>query len=125
MDEEANRRTIYQYIHEGGARSCQLVLGFTELAVGSVWNTMPPHRHSRRTEIYTYFNIPAGHRVLHIMGTPEQTRHLWVHDRCAVLSPGWSVHTGVGTANYSFIWGMGGENQTFADMDGVEIESLH
>ncbi len=123
-DDEANRRVIYQYIHENGAPSCQLVLGFTELAPGSVWNTMPAHTHQRRTEIYTYFDIPEGHRVLHLMGEPTQTRNLWIADRCTVLSPDWSIHCGSGTAAYSFIWGMGGENQTFADMDGVKIEDL-
>lgn len=123
-DEEANRRTIHQYIHENGARSCQLVLGFTELAPGSVWNTMPVHTHARRTEIYTYFNIPAGHTVFHFLGRPEETRHVCVSDRAVVLSPSWSIHSGVGTMNYAFIWGMGGENQTFADMDGVGIAAL-
>ncbi|UCG17433.1 MAG: 5-dehydro-4-deoxy-D-glucuronate isomerase [Phycisphaerales bacterium] len=124
-DDEANRRTIHQYIHEEGVRSCQLVMGFTELASGSVWNTMPAHTHARRTEIYTYFNIPSGHRVFHLLGRPEETRHLCVADRCAVLSPSWSLHSGVGTTNYAFIWGMGGENQAFADMDGVGIDALH
>jgi 4-deoxy-L-threo-5-hexosulose-uronate ketol-isomerase len=123
-DEEANRRTIYQYIHEGGVRSCQLVMGITELQPGSVWNTMPPHTHARRTEIYTYFDVPAGHRVLHLLGRPEETRHVWVSAGEAVLSPTWSVHSGVGTRNYGFIWGMGGENQTFADMDGIAVETL-
>lgn len=123
-DEESNKRTIYQYIHEGGAKSCQLVLGFTELAPGSVWNTMPAHTHERRTEIYTYFDIPEGHRVLHMMGVPDETRALWVHDRSSVLSPAWSIHCGAGTVAYRFIWGMGGENQAFADMDGVPIDSL-
>jgi 4-deoxy-L-threo-5-hexosulose-uronate ketol-isomerase len=121
---EANERTIYQYIHEEGARSCQLVMGFTELAPGSVWNTMPPHTHARRTEIYMYFNVPEGHRVFHLLGRPEETRHLCLSDRCAVVSPGWSIHSGVGTAPYAFVWGMGGENQTFADMDGVGIDTL-
>ena len=85
---------------------------------------MPPHTHARRTEIYTYFDIPTGHSVFHLLGRPDETRHISVPDRCAVLSPSWSIHTGVGTANYAFIWGMGGENQTFADMDGVPIGAL-
>jgi len=123
-DEDANRRTIHQYIHENGAKSCQLVLGFTELAPGSVWNTMPVHTHARRTEIYMYFNIADGHTVFHFLGRPEEMRHVCVADRCAVLSPSWSIHSGVGTRNYAFIWGMGGENQTFADMDGVGITAL-
>lgn len=123
-DAEANRRTIHQYIHEGGVRSCQLVMGFTELASGSVWNTMPPHTHARRTEIYTYFDIPVGHRVLHLLGRPDETRHVWVSAGDAVLSPAWSIHSGVGTTSYSFIWGMGGENQTFADMDGAALAGL-
>jgi 4-deoxy-L-threo-5-hexosulose-uronate ketol-isomerase len=113
-EEEANRRTIHQYIHEEGVRSCQLVMGYT----------MPAHTHARRTEIYTYFDIPAGHRVFHLLGRPDETRHLCVADRCAVLSPGWSIHSGVGTTSYAFIWGMGGENQAFADMDGAGIDAL-
>jgi 4-deoxy-L-threo-5-hexosulose-uronate ketol-isomerase len=123
-DADANRRTIHQYIHEGGVRSCQLVMGFTELAAGSVWNTMPPHTHARRTEIYTYFDIPTGHRVLHLLGRPDETRHVWLSPGDAVLSPAWSIHSGVGTTHYRFIWGMGGENQTFADMDGAAIAAL-
>jgi len=123
-DRDANQRTIYQYIHQGGIQSCQLVMGFTELVRGSVWNTMPPHTHARRTEIYFYFDVPEGHQVLHLMGRPDETRSLWVPDRTAVISPRWSLHTGVGTAAYTFIWGMGGENQAFDDMDGVNIDDL-
>jgi len=120
----ANERTIYQYIHEGGIPSCQLVMGFTELAPGSVWNTMPPHTHARRSEIYCYFDIPEGDRVLHLMGEPEETRLLWVSDRQAVLSPDWSIHSGTGTASYSFVWAMGGENQRFDDMDPAPLATL-
>lgn len=122
--EEANERTIYQYIHEGGIRSCQLVMGFTELAVGSVWNTMPCHTHDRRTEIYCYFDVPKDQAVLHLLGDPQQTRALWVHDRQVALSPSWSIHSGAGTSNYRFVWAMGGENQRFDDMDKVAITDL-
>ncbi len=114
----ANVRTIRKYIHADGIRSCQLVMGYTELAEGSVWNTFPPHTHSRRTEIYLYFDL--GENVLvHLMGEPGATRHLFVQNDQAVLSPAWSIHSGCGTAAYKFIWGMAGENQAFNDMDGV------
>ncbi|MEO6434161.1 MAG: 5-dehydro-4-deoxy-D-glucuronate isomerase [Tepidisphaeraceae bacterium] len=115
----ANQRKIYQYIHPGGIKSCQLVMGFTEMAEGSVWNTMPPHTHSRRTEIYFYFDIPKDNVVAHFMGPPDNTRHLFVQSEQAVLSPSWSIHSGCGTAAYKFIWAMAGENQTFDDMDKV------
>lgn len=121
---EANERTIFQYIHEDGIKSCQLVMGFTEFKVGSIWNTMPCHTHDRRSEVYCYFDVPAEHRVLHMMGEPQETRPLWVADRQAVLSPPWSIHSGCGTASYRFIWAMGGENQAFTDMDRVEISEL-
>ena len=115
----ANQRTIYKYIHTGGIQSCQLVMGFTALAEGNVWNSFPPHTHWRRTEIYFYFDL--GENVLtHFMGEPQQTRHLFLHNEDAVLSPNWSIHCGCGTGNYKFIWGMAGENQTFDDMDGVK-----
>jgi 4-deoxy-L-threo-5-hexosulose-uronate ketol-isomerase len=120
---EANVRTIYQYIHEGGIKSCQLVMGYTELAEGSVWNTFPPHTHTRRTEVYFYFDL--GERVLaHFMGDPAATRHLFIQNEQAVLSPSWSIHAGCGQGNYKFIWGMAGENQTFTDMDGVKVTNL-
>jgi 4-deoxy-L-threo-5-hexosulose-uronate ketol-isomerase len=114
----ANQRTIYKYIHTGGIPSCQLVMGFTELAEGAVWNSFPPHTHDRRAEVYFYFDL--GDSILvHLMGEPTQTRHLFVHNQQAVLSPPWSIHCGCGSANYRFIWGMAGENQKFDDMDGA------
>ena len=119
----ASRRRLSKFIHPGGARSCQLVMGLTELDEGSVWNTMPPHTHSRRSEVYLYFRLDDG-VVVHLMGEPEGTRHLMVSDRQAVLSPSWSVHCGAGTKPYSFIWGMAGENQIFSDMDPVAINQL-
>lgn len=122
--ESANRRTIYKLIHPGGAQSCQLVLGFTELEPGSVWNTMPPHTHERRMEVYLYFGLPENGRVFHFMGRPEATRHLVVADGQAVISPGWSIHCGAGTGAYSFCWGMGGENQAFDDMDLLTLDQL-
>lgn len=122
--EECNERTIFQYIHQAGIKSCQLVMGFTEFKPGSVWNTMPCHTHDRRSEVYCYFDVPAEHRVLHMMGEPQETRPLWVADRQVVLSPPWSIHCGSGTASYRFCWAMGGENQAFTDMDRVEIAEL-
>jgi 4-deoxy-L-threo-5-hexosulose-uronate ketol-isomerase len=119
-----NRRTIYKYIHAEGIKSCQLVMGFTQLAIGSGWNTMPPHTHLRRSEVYMYFNLAADQRVFHLMGPPQETRHLVVANQQAVLSPSWSIHSGVGTANYSFCWGMAGENQQYDDMDAAPIVSL-
>ena len=120
----ANARTIYKYIHPDGIESCQLVMGLTILENGSVWNTMPPHTHDRRMEAYFYFDVPQGQRVLHLMGQPEQTRHLWISNHQAIISPPWSIHAGCGTMAYSFIWGMAGENQSFTDMDPVAIEHL-
>jgi 4-deoxy-L-threo-5-hexosulose-uronate ketol-isomerase len=120
----SNRRTLHQYIHENGVRSCQVVMGVTELHPGSMWNTMPAHTHDRRTECYLYFDVPADARVLHLCGEPTQTRHLVVADRQAIISPSWSVHSGVGTAAYSFVWAMAGENQSFDDMDAVPPTAL-
>jgi 4-deoxy-L-threo-5-hexosulose-uronate ketol-isomerase len=122
--ETCNKRTIYKYIHLEGARSSQLVMGVTHLAPGSNWNTMPPHTHMRRSEIYCYFNVGPSARVIHLMGPPKETRHLILADKDAVVSPGWSIHAGVGTRAYSFCWGMGGENQDYADMDPAPIEIL-
>ncbi len=121
---EASKRTIYKYIHPDGIKSCQLVMGFTELSTGSVWNTMPAHTHSRRMEVYFYFDMIKDAKVIHLMGPPAETRHIVVADRQAVLSPGWSIHAGAGTASYSFCWGMGGENQAYTDMDPVSMDVL-
>jgi 4-deoxy-L-threo-5-hexosulose-uronate ketol-isomerase len=122
--EAANQRTLYKLIHPGGVQSCQLVMGFTVMEPGAVWNTMPPHTHERRMEVYLYFDLPADGRVFHFMGRPEATRHLVVADGQAVLSPSWSIHCGVGTGAYSFCWGMGGENQAFDDMDHLTLREL-
>ena len=122
--ETANQRGITRLIHMGGVRSCQLVMGFTQLAAGSVWNTMPPHTHMRRSEVYLYFNVPDGQRVIHLMGPPHETRNLVIADKQVVVSPGWSIHAGVGTASYTFCWGMGGENQEYDDMDKLAIADL-
>lgn len=122
-EEHASRRRIVQCIHPDGVESCQLVMGYTELAPGSVWNTMPPHTHSRRSEIYFYFDL-TDNIVVHLLGEPGHTRHLIVRDRQAALSPPWSIHSGVGTSSYRFIWGMAGENQEFGDMDPVSLEEL-
>jgi len=122
--ESCNRRTVCKYIHLEGARSCQLVMGVTHLKQGSSWNTMPAHTHMRRSEIYMYFNLPATARVFHLMGPPHETRHIVIKDREVVTSPGWSIHAGVGTEAYSFCWGMGGENQDYADMDPAPLEDL-
>lgn len=122
--ETANAREITKLIHLEGTRSCQLVMGFTQLATGSVWNTMPPHTHMRRSEVYLYFNVPDGARVVHLMGPAHETRHLVIANKQVVVSPGWSIHAGVGTANYTFCWGMGGENQVYSDMDAVGVGEL-
>jgi 4-deoxy-L-threo-5-hexosulose-uronate ketol-isomerase len=122
--EEANKRILNQYIHAEGIRSCQLVMGFTELESGNVWNTQPPHTHARRCEIYFYFDLAPEARLMHFMGTPEETRHLVIADRQVVASPAWSMHFGAGTKNYKFIWAMGGENQAFDDMDHVPLTRL-
>ncbi|UOQ98712.1 5-dehydro-4-deoxy-D-glucuronate isomerase [Hymenobacter sp. 5317J-9] len=122
--ETANERTIYKYIYQEGIPSCQLVMGLTQLKVGSVWNTMPSHTHDRRMEAYLYFNLPAGQRVLHLLGEPQETRPLWVSTEQAILSPPWSIHTGCGSSHYAFIWGMAGENREYTDMDAVPLEAL-
>ncbi len=122
--EGANRRTLRRYFHREGVKTAQLVMGVTTLAPGSVWNTMPPHTHARRTEVYLYFDIPTDAVVFHMMGEPTETRDLVLHDGDVVLSPGWSIHAGVGTAAYTFCWAMGGENQEFGDMQSVELAQL-
>lgn len=123
-NETSNKRKIYKYIHPAGIQSCQLVMGFTELEKCNVWNTMPPHTHERRMEVYMYFDIPQDNVVFHFMGKPTETKHLVVRNRQAVISPSWSIHAGAGTSNYTFIWGMGGENQEFGDMDHITIDDL-
>jgi 4-deoxy-L-threo-5-hexosulose-uronate ketol-isomerase len=122
--ETANHRKVTKLIHLEGARSCQLVMGVTQLSPGSVWNTMPPHTHMRRSEAYLYFNLATTDRVIHMMGPAQQTRHIVVADKQVVISPGWSIHAGVGTSNYSFCWGMGGENQVYNDMDPIAVGDL-
>ena len=121
--DSSNQRTIYKFIHQGGIQSCQLVMGLPALEPGNVWNSFPPHTHWRRTEIYFYFDL--GDKVLaHFFGEPAETRHLFLHNDEVALSPNWSMHFGVGTGNYKFIWGMAGENQVFDDMDPVKPADL-
>ncbi len=123
-DEECNKRVIHQAIRPGIVDSCQIVMGFTELAPGSVWNTMPAHTHRRRTEVYMYFDVAEDDCVFHFMGEPDETRSLVVRNGEAVVSPSWSMHSGVSTRNYTFVWGMGGENQEFDDMDHIDMRNL-
>lgn len=120
----SNERTIYKYIHPEGVKSCQLVMGMTALEPGNMWNSMPCHTHDRRAEIYLYFALPEDDIVFHYMGQPTETRHIIIHNEEAVISPSWSIHCGVGTHNYTFIWGMAGENQVFDDMDAVEMKDM-
>ncbi|MBE6122025.1 MAG: 5-dehydro-4-deoxy-D-glucuronate isomerase [Solobacterium sp.] len=120
----ANKRVINQFIHPDVLETCQLSMGLTQLAEGSVWNTMPSHTHERRMEVYTYFEIPEGEAVIHLMGQPKETRHLVMKNFDAVISPSWSIHSGCGTTNYTFIWAMGGENQAFDDMDNLNADEL-
>lgn len=122
--ETSNERTIFQSIRPGIVDSCQLVMGITELKSGSVWNTKPPHTHFRRTEIYMYFDLPSDERVFHMMGEPSEVRSLSLPAEVAIASPMWSIHSGVGTTNYTFIWAMGGENQEFDDMDHITVADL-
>ncbi len=120
----SNKRTIYKYIHNDGISSCQLVMGLTVLEAGSVWNSVPPHTHTRRMEAYFYFDVHPDHRVMHFMGEPQETRHLVIANNEVAISAPWSMHFGVGTASYGFIWGMAGENKEFTDMDPQPIASL-
>ncbi|HEK0787834.1 5-dehydro-4-deoxy-D-glucuronate isomerase [Proteus sp. GOKU] len=120
----SNRRTIYKYLVPNVLPTCQLVMGMTQLEEGSLWNTMPCHTHERRMEVYFYFNMKEDAAVFHMMGKPDETRHLLVHNEQAIISPSWSIHAGVGTQAYTFIWGMVGENQVFSDMDHVAVRDL-
>jgi len=122
--ETCNKRTIYKAIYKEGIKSCQLVMGFTLLAEGSNWNTMPAHTHMRRSEVYFYFDVDPAHRVFHLMGPADATSHLVIADKEVVVSPGLSIHAAVGTKNYGFCWGMGGENQAYDDMDALTIAEL-
>lgn len=122
--ESSNQRIIYKYIHPEGVQSCQLVMGLTQLEPCNVWNTMPSHTHQRRMEIYFYYDIPENHVVFQILGQPQETRHIIARNEEALLHPSWSMHSGVGTHHYNFIWGMAGENQDFTDMDSISMSEL-
>ena len=123
---ESNDRVIHQLIIDGvaGVRTCQLQMGVTELKEGSVWNTMPPHTHARRMETYLYYKVPEGQKILHMMGEPKETRPMWMNNEQAVISPQWSIHCAAGTSNYTFIWGMCGENLVYTDMQVISIPDL-
>ncbi|KKO54607.1 5-dehydro-4-deoxy-D-glucuronate isomerase [Paenibacillus sp. DMB20] len=122
--ENSNERTIHRFIHENGLQSSQLVMGMTQLKTGNMWNTMPAHVHPRRMEAYMYFDLPEEAVVFHLMGEPDETRHIVMRNEQAVISPSWSIHSGVGTSNYTFIWGMAGDNKAYADMDAVPMKDL-
>jgi len=122
--ENMNKRTIYKFIHPDVCESCQLAMGVTMLTEGSGWNSMPCHTHERRMEVYFYFDLPEDQRVFHLMGKSQETRHIVMANEQAVISPSWSIHAGIGTSNYTFIWGMCGENKTFDDMDNLETKDL-
>ncbi|MEL6609326.1 MAG: 5-dehydro-4-deoxy-D-glucuronate isomerase [Pseudomonadota bacterium] len=122
--DSCNERVIYQFVHPEGIESCQIVMGMTKFGAGSIWNTMPAHIHERRSEIYIYIDLPEDQNIIHLMGEPDETRHLVVRNEQAVLSPPWSIHSGAGTAAYSFIWAMAGDNMAFTDMDMVPMEAL-
>lgn len=122
--ENSNHRTINKLIVNSVVETCQLQMGMTELKTGSVWNTIPAHTHDRRMEVYFYFEIPEGQAVCHFMGEPQESRHIWMKNEQAVISPNWSIHAGAGTSNYTFIWGMAGENLDYGDMDIAAVKDL-